>query len=148
MKENYEERIDRTLQALRAVEPAPGMEERVLARLARAGEEKRSFFRIPHLVFGLAAATAACAMIVAGSVSHSHHILPVAPGLQVPAITQPGLGAASGARVAPQPVTALPQDRPRSVRKESNGRAVISPKVKKRAGIAVPKTPPMEQRAH
>ena len=147
MKGNYEERIDRALQALRAVEPAPGMGERILARLARAGEEKRSFFRIPQLVLGLAAATAACAMIVVGSVNHSHHILPVAPGLQVPGIMQPGVGAASGTRVAPQPVTALPHDRPRSVRNERSGRAVISPKVKKRAGIAVPKTLPNDQRA-
>ena len=148
MKESYEERIDRTLQALGAAKPVPGMEGRILARLAQAGEEQPRFFRLPQLVFGLAGATAACAMIVVGSVSYSHHILPVAPGLQVPGITQPGVGAASGARIAPQPVTALPQDRPRSIRKESNGRAVISTKAKKHAGIAVPKTPPREQIAH
>ena len=145
MKENYEEQIDRTLHALGTAEPAAGMEDRIIARLVRASEvseERRSFFRLPQLAFGMAAAALACVMIVAGSINHSRHILPVAPGLQVPGITQPGIGAASGARVAPQPVTALPQDRPRSIREESNGRAVISPKLRKHAGIAVPKTLP------
>ncbi|HTV04154.1 MAG TPA: hypothetical protein VME86_02215 [Acidobacteriaceae bacterium] len=144
MKENYDEQIDRTLRMLGTVEPAAGMEERIIARLEYASEERKGLFRMPQLVFGLAAAAVGCAVIVVGSVNHSHHILPVAPGLQVPGITEPGIGAASGARVAPQPVTALPQDRPRSVREESNGRAVISPTAKKRAGVAVPKTLPME----
>jgi hypothetical protein len=149
MKGNYEEQIDRTLHALGTAEPTAGMEERIVARLARtseASEERRSFFRMPQLAFGLAAAALGCAVIVVGSVNHSRHMLPIAPGLQVPGITQPGVGAASGTRVAPQPVTALPQDRPRSVREESNGRAAISPKVRKRAGIAVPKTLPEEQK--
>lgn len=147
MKGNYEEQIDTTLHVLGSAEPNAGMEERIVSRLARAGEARRSFFRVPQLVLGLAAAMVGCAVIVVGSVSHSHHILPEAPGLQVPGITQPGVGAASGTRVAPQPVTTLPQDRPRSVREASNGRAVISPKMKKRAGIAVPKTLPAEQHA-
>lgn len=146
MKGNYEEQIDRTLHVLGAAEPASGMEERILARLAQQGAGRRSFFRVPQLVFGLAAAAAVCAVIVVGSVSHSHHMLPVAPGLQVPGITQPGVGAASGVQIAPQPVTALSQDRPRSVREESNGRAVISFKAKKRAGVAVPKTPLVKQK--
>ncbi|HUY81771.1 MAG TPA: hypothetical protein VMU92_08620 [Acidobacteriaceae bacterium] len=148
MRGNYEERIDRALRELGTAGPAAGMEERIVARLAQAGEEKRSFFRVPQLVFGLAAAAIGCAVIVVGSVSHSHHILPEAPGLQVPGITQSGVGAASGTRVAPQPVTALPQDRPRSVREKSNGRAVISPKAKKRAGIAVPQKLPAQQESH
>jgi len=148
MKENYEEQIDRTLRVLGTAEPQAGMEERIVARLARASVERQGFFRLPQLVFGLAVATLGCAFIVVGSVSHSRHMLPVAPGLEVPGMSQPGVGAASAAHVAPQPVTALPQDRPRSVREAANGRAVISPHAKRPAGIAVPKTLPAQEQAH
>jgi hypothetical protein len=148
MKENFDERIDRALRVLGTAEPAAGMEERIAVRLAQASEAKQSFFRLPQLAFGLAAAAVGCAAIVAGSVSHSRHMLPVAPGMQVPGISEPGVGAASAAHVAPQPVTTLPQDRPRSVREETNGRAVISPHAKKRAGIAVPKALPAQHGSH
>jgi len=147
MKGNYEEIIDRTLRAIASAEPAEGIEKRIAARLAQASEEKERFFRIPQLVFNMAIATTACAVIVVASISHSHHMLPEAPGLQVPGITQTGLGAASGTRVASHPVTALPHDRPRYVREETSSGAVISRKAKKRAGIAVPKVLPPEQQA-
>jgi len=144
MKENYDEQIDRTLRLLGSATPVPGMEDRIAARLAQAhvSAETPRFFRPPQLVFGLAAAAVACVVIVAGSISHSRHILPIAPGLHLPGESQPGVGAASAAHVAPQPVTTLPQDRPRSVRQTENGRAVISSHAKKPAGIAVPKPLP------
>jgi hypothetical protein len=148
MKQNYEEQIDRTLRLLGSAEPVAGMEDRITARLASASVETRRFFRLPQLAFGLVAAAIACAVIVAGSVSHSRHILPIAPGLQVPGMSQPGVGAASAAHTAQQPVTTLPQDRPRSVRQEENGRAVISSHAKKPAGIAVPKTLPAKNQTH
>ena len=147
MKNNYDEQIDRTLRVLGSATPAPGMEDRIAARIAResASAAAQRFFRLPQLAFGLAAAAMACAVIVAGSVSHSRHILPVSPGLHLPTASQPGVGAASAVHVAPQPVTSLPQDRPRSVRQTVDGRAVISSHVKKPAGVAVPKTLPSEE---
>lgn len=147
MKENYDKQIDRTLLLLGSVNPAAGMEERILARIAQAGASRKTarFFSLPQLAFGMSAAAVASLMIVVGSVSHSRHMLPIAPGLHVPAAAQPGVGAASAAHVAPQPVTTLPHDRPRSVRNTVNGRAVISPKTKRPVGIAVPKTLPSQQ---
>ncbi|MGB7188887.1 MAG: hypothetical protein WBD10_02005 [Acidobacteriaceae bacterium] len=148
MNENHQDQIDRTLRLLGSASPAPGMEERILAGLARA--EARNppphFFSVPRFAVAFATAGTICAFIVAGSVSHSHHNLPVAPGLapglHFPGEAEPGVGAASAAHVAAQPVTALPKDRPRSVLKTENGRAVISVDAKKHRGIAVPKTPP------
>lgn len=142
MNETYGDRIDSALRGLGSAEPAAGMEGRILAELARAEANSRvsRFFSMPQIVVMFAAAGTVCAVIVAGSVTHSHHILPMAPGLHLPGESQPGLGAASAARVAPQPVTASPKDRPRSVRKTTNGRAVISPEIKKHAGVPVPKT--------
>lgn len=147
MKNNCDEQIDRTLRVLGSAAPDPGMEDRIAARIAResASAAAPRFFRLPQLAFGLAAAAMACAVIIAGSVSHSRHILPVAPGLHLPTASQPGVGAASAAHVAPQPVTSLPQDRPRSVRQTVNGRAVISAHAKKPAGVAVPKTLPSQE---
>ena len=147
MKNNYDEQIDRTLRVLGSATPDPGMEDRIAVRIAResASAAAPRFFRLPRLAFGLAAAAMACAVIIAGSVSHSRHILPVAPGLHLPIASQPGVGAASAAHVAQQPVTSLPQDRPRSVRQTVNGRAVISSHAKKPAGVAVPKTLPSQE---
>ncbi|MGC2163956.1 MAG: hypothetical protein WA634_18790 [Silvibacterium sp.] len=146
MKENYDEKIDRTLRLLGSATPAPGMEDRVVARLerTRAIAKAPRFFTLPQLALGMTAGVMACALIVAGSVSHSRHILPIAPGLHLPGESQPGVGAASAAHVAQQPVTTLPQDRPRSVREATNGRAVISSHAKKPTGIAVPKTLPSQ----
>jgi hypothetical protein len=147
MKENFDDQIDRTLLLLGSVNPDAGIEERILARLAQtdAARKRARFFSLPQLAFGMSAAAMASVVIVMGSVSHSRHILPVAPGLHLPAAVQPGVGAASAAHVATQPVTTLPQDRPRSVRSTVTGRAVISSHSKKPAGVAVPKTLPAQQ---
>jgi hypothetical protein len=144
MKETYDERIDRVLRAVGSARPSAGMEARIVAGMVRAEARNRvpRFFSMPQFAMMFAAAGTVCAVIVAGSVTHSHHILPMAPGLHLPGDAQAGVGAASAARVAPQPVTALPKDRPRSVRKTINGRAVISSRVKKHEGVAVPKTLP------
>ena len=140
MKESHEDRIDRALRRLATAAPRQGLEARILMRLERAAQEKTTgFFSLPRLAAMFAAAGTVCAMIVAGSVTHSHRILPVAPGVQLPGISQPGVGAASAARVAPQPVKVPPKERPRSVRKTENGRAVISPDAKKHGGVPAPK---------
>jgi hypothetical protein len=147
MKENYDKQIDRTLLLIGSASPDAGMEDRILARIAQVGTSRKAprFFSLPQLAFGMSAAAAASLLIVVGSVNHSRHMLPIAPGIHIPAAAQPGVGAASAAHVAPQPVTSLPHDRPRSVRNTVNGRAVISPKAKRPAGVAVPKTLPSQQ---
>lgn len=140
MNEMHDDRIDRALRTLGSAEPAAGMEDRILAGLAR-GETRGwapRFFSMPQLVVMFAAAGTVCAVIVAGSVTHSHHLLPMAPGLHLPGDAQAGVGAASAVRVAPQPVTASPKDRPRSVRRTVDGRAVISQEARKKAGLPVP----------
>ena len=148
MNEIHQNQIDRTLRLLGSASPAPGMEDRILTGLAHAeaGNEPKRFFSVPRFAVAFATAGTVCAFIVAGSVSHSHHNLPMAPGLHFPGEAQPGVGAASAAHVAAQPVTALPKDRPRSVLKTENGRAVISPNAKKHDGITVPKAPPAPRR--
>lgn len=152
MNENHQNQIDRTLRRLGAASPAKGMEERILAGLSHAEVESQPrFFSVPRFAIAFAAAGTVCAVIVAGSVSHSRHNLPVAPGLapglHFPGEVQSGVGAASAAHIAAQPVTALPKDRPRSVLKTENGRAVISPDAKRHKGVAVPKTPPARSAA-
>lgn len=140
MKETHDDRIDRALRRLGTAAPREGIEARILTRLEQAAREKApGFFSLPRLAAMFAAAGTLCAVIVAGSVTHSHRILPVAPGVQLPGMSQPGVGAASAARVAPQPVKVPPKERPRSVRKTENGRAVISPDAKKHGGVAAPK---------
>lgn len=138
--EHYNEQIDSTLRTLGSAVPAPGMEERILVRLADAGVQARPqrFFRFPQLAVGVMATVLGGAVIIVGSVTHSRHMLPVAPGIHLPAATQAGVGAASAAHVATHPVTALPEARPRSVRKTVNGRAVISSDTKKHNGLPVP----------
>jgi hypothetical protein len=136
------EQIDATLRLLGHAAPAPGLEDRVLTRLQYAPPVKSPrFFGLPRMAFAGATAAVACVAVIAGSVSHSHHMLPVAPGVQLPGGASSGIGAASAAHVAPQPVAASPSGRPRSVRKEHAGRAVISPETQKPAGVAVPKNP-------
>lgn len=140
MKETFDEQIDSTLRALGSVTPPAGIEKRITSRITNVSTNRREsqFFNFRQFAFGISAAAIASAVIVIGSVSHSRHLLPVAPGLHLPANSQAGVGAASAAHVAPQPVTSLPQDRPRSVRKTVNGRALISPHAKRHAGVTVP----------
>lgn len=140
MTETHNDRIDRALRRLGMAAPHEGLEGRILTRLERAAQKKDSgFFSLPRLTMMFATAGTVCAVIVAGSVTHSHRVLPIAPGLHLPAGDQAGLGAASAARVAPHPVKAPPKERPRSVRKTENGRAVISPDAKKHGGVPAPK---------
>jgi hypothetical protein len=140
MKDSHGDRIDRALRRLGATSPRDGLEDRILARLEQAAREKApGFLSLSRLAVMFAVAGTVCAVIVAGSVTHSHNVLPVAPGLHLPIGSQPGVGAASAARVAPQPVKVPPRERPRSIRKTENGRAVISPDAKKHGGVAVPK---------
>lgn len=140
--EHHNEQIDSTLRVLGSAVPTPGMEERILVRLADAGAQAtpQRFFSFPQLAVGVMATVLGGAVIIVGSVTHSRHMLPVAPGIHLPGATQAGVGAASAAHVATHPVPALPASRPRSVRKAVNGRAVISPDTRKHNGLPVPQS--------
>jgi hypothetical protein len=147
---NCDGHIDQVLRQLGSVTPRPGIEDRIMARLAQeeraqAGQSRRiHFFAIPRFAIGAAAGALACLAIVAGSVSHSRRIQPILPGIGThPAY--PGVGTAGAERPADRPVTPSPAGRPRSVRRLPEGRAVISPQSQKPAGVAVPKAPPTRQ---
>jgi hypothetical protein len=148
-QQQYDQRIDLVLQRLGSADPIPGMEDRIHTRLTR--QEATSFrsprFSLPRLAFATMAGAVACVAIIAGSVSHSRRILPTSPGIQLPAGSSSGLGAASAAHVATRPVAPAPSERPRSMRKTVNGRAVISPEAQRPTGVAVPKNPAPQSNA-
>jgi hypothetical protein len=128
-----DERIDSTLRLIGSADPRPGLENRIVARLAQAPAGKSArFFALPGLAFASAALAASVAIVV-GSVNHSQRILPVAPGVQLSGGSL-GVGTVSGARVAPKPVAAPSGGRARSMRKPG-----IEPGPQK--GVAVPKGP-------
>jgi hypothetical protein len=139
-------RIDAALKRLGSAAPHAGIEERVLARIAKVETRSRSktsqWFRMPGITFNAALAALACVAIVVGSVSHSRRTVtgPV-PGLELPARTDSGVGAASAVHMASQPVAAAGKGRARSNRSTTPGRARVSPQVRKPSGVAVPKTP-------
>ena len=146
--QNHDRRINEALRRLGSATPPPGIEDRIKTRLAQAQSAHsapapgRRFFVIPRFAFGAAAAAIACAAIVAGSVSHSHRIQPVLPGIAAQPPSSPGgMGSAGAARPASHPVEPSPTGRARSVRRLPAGRAVISPQSQKPAGVAVPKSP-------
>lgn len=149
-QESWNERIDAALHSAGSANPAPGLEGRILTRLAteRAAMEAHPvrmglFARMPGYaapVLGMATASLVCAVIIVGSVDHSRtlHRAPVAPVLVLPGH---GLGAASAVHAAgpaTAPVAAGPASRGRSVRHASHPRARIAPNAKKANGIAVP----------
>jgi len=147
---NHDRLIDQALRRIGSATPPEGMGARITARLARERvnlqhhQAGRSlFFGVPRLAFGVAAAAIVCFGIVVGSVRHSHSNQPRLPGFNPP-VSSDGLGSAGVARPADRPVTASPNGRPRSVRRSTEGRAVISTPSQKPAGVAVPKTPTPE----
>lgn len=117
--EQMNAKIDNALRQLNAAQPPLGMEARVLARLEErlaADEARRPRWRMPQLAWALAAAGCVCAVLIAGSITHSRRMAPTVPGVHLPAVMGTGLGAAAAARVTSHPVTAPVDSRPRSVR--------------------------------
>ncbi|HTX42019.1 MAG TPA: hypothetical protein VMD25_09355 [Acidobacteriaceae bacterium] len=150
-RETWKERIDAALHSAGSARPAPGLEGRILTRLAaeRAAVEARpvrmglfarmSGFAAP--VLGVATASLICAVIVVGSVEHSRTRHPgrVAPPVLV--LPGHGLGAASAvhpAGPATAPLAAGPGSRGRFTRHLSHPRAHIAPNAKKADGVVVP----------
>ena len=139
---HFEDEIDRTLRLIGSADPRPGIEKRIAARLADAPARKTvRLLGLPRLAVASAAGLVASVAIIAGSVNHSRHLLPIAPGIPVPADASSGLGAAAAAKVAPKPVTPPPTGHARSMRKAGAGRATVSPDAPKPDGVAVPKHP-------
>ena len=105
-QQNHDPRIDRTLRRLGSVTPAAGIEDRISARLARERSKTQGrsasrarFFALPRFAIGVASSLVACVAIIAGSVNHSHRILPTVPGVRLPAGSS-GMGAASAAHIS------------------------------------------------
>lgn len=142
--------IDEALDRVGAATPAPGLEGRILTRLAtermrmEAAPARFSLFRssnrLPARALGLVSACLMAFVIVAGTVSHSrklHANQMVAP----PALVLPGQGIGAASAVHPAapataPVPASQADRGRSAHR--TGRARIAPHAAKAPGVAVP----------
>jgi len=139
--------IDSALRLLAQAQPPANLEQRIHARLHSQLEHTHanfvsvlsSFFFAQRIVLASAAAALACCAIVIGSVQHSRqHTFP-ASGVHVSAPGS-GLGAASGTRIAPQPVPAPENAHARSERKATGGRATIPRDTHKPKGVAVPES--------
>jgi hypothetical protein len=142
----YDERINSTLRLLGSANPRPGMEQRLAARIANLPLHSpapglRYFFGLHHLAFRSACAILAFVAIVFGTVSHSKHLLPVAPGVRLPGSQNTGMGAVDAKKMTSRPVTPPANGRPRSTRKFSETRSAASPDRREPNGVAVPATP-------
>lgn len=149
---NAESRIDAALRRISASAPDPGLEGRILNRLAAARLQVDASPSLPRRVprvlaslFGFAFAGLTCAVIVGGSISHSRRYhpgtVPAPPALQLPGT---GVGAASAVHPgapASAPVPAGPAARGRSSHRGAQGRARIAPQARKAPGVAVPAPP-------
>lgn len=153
-------RIDAALRSVGAATPPPGLEGRVLTRLAaqRVNSDLKSstlpafsrfgrIYRLSAPALCVASSCLVAAVIVAGSVSHSRRNLPpqipVAPALHLPAS---GVGAASAAHAAgpsSAPIPAGKSQNGRSIRRSARGRARIAPRTKKPQGVVVPNPSPV-----
>jgi hypothetical protein len=147
----HDAEIDAALRALGTATPEPGLEGRVLIRLAAARMQVDSaggahvwWRRLPRPVMPLMGFTCAgvlCAVIVAGSVNHSRHN-PTGP-VPPPVMQMPGTGVGAASAMHPAapastPVPAGTASRGHSSRRNSKGRARITPEAHKAPGVAVP----------
>lgn len=146
--------IDAALRNIGSAAPASDLQGRIVTRLAaeRLRSEAASprsslsarlgeLMRVSAPALGGLSACLAAALIVAGSVSHSHR-LHISPVVAPPPVILPvqGIGAAGAvhpAAPASAPVPAGQAGRARTARK-SQGRARIAPHAHKAPGIAVP----------
>jgi hypothetical protein len=142
---NTEKKIDATLRLFAQAQPPANLEQRIHARLHRGpahtnlADRLGSFFLAQRLIFASAAAAVACCAIVIGSVQHSRQRTFPATGVHISAPGS-GLGAASGTRIAPQPVPAPENAHSRSERTATGGRATVSRDTHKPKGVAVPES--------
>lgn len=148
------ERLDSALRAIGTVMPEPGIEGRILTRLAaermaaHSLPVQRRWSRYAFPALGMATAGLACAGILVGSVSHSRagHAGHMAP----PVLSLPGNGVGAASAVHPAapvttPVPASAATRGRSTRTLGRGRARIAPQTRKANGVIVPSPAPNPQ---
>lgn len=144
---NTEKQIDATLRLFAHAQPPANLEQRIHARLRHETDRVHQTFvnRLGRLFFAqrivfasAAVAMAGCAIVI-GSVQHSRQRTLPATGIHLSAPGN-GLGAASGARIAPQPVPAPENTHYRSSRKAAGGRATVSRDTHKPKGVAVPES--------
>jgi hypothetical protein len=144
---NVDRKIDSALRLFAQAQPPANLEQRIHARLHSELEHTHanflstlsSFFFAQRIVLASAAAALACCAIVIGSVQHSRQRVFPATGVHVSAPGS-GLGAASGTRIAPQPVPVPENAHSRSERKATGGRATVSRDTHKPKGVAVPQS--------
>lgn len=139
----WDERIDEALRSVGSAGPEPGIEGRILTRLAAqriAEVPPLGWRRYSSPVLGFAAASLICAVIVGGSVEHSP-TTPAGPAPPVLSLPGQGVGAASAVHPAAPVSTPLPvssHDLGRSAHSLAHGRARIAPHAHKARGVVVP----------
>ena len=140
--------IDAALRRVGAQDPTPGLEGRILTRLAaarlnsEAPNRRAPWLRFTYPAMGALTAALIAAAIVGGSVRHSHEV-PPGPVVAPPVLPLPaqGLGTASAVHAAAPtstPVPATQASRGRSARRIGPGRARIAPHTHRAPGVAVP----------
>ncbi|GGH07946.1 hypothetical protein [Silvibacterium dinghuense] len=138
-------RIDAALTRLGSATPRQGFESRIAAHLATATEPARtSWFSLRRTVLFSGAGACAALVIIAGSVTHSRHLLPVAPEGTVAArpAASTGMQTVDKSIEAPRPVAAPLHGRARAIHKAAADTAAQP------GAIAVPRSPlPAAQKA-
>jgi hypothetical protein len=142
-------RIDAALHAVGTAKPEPGLEGRILTRVAQARAEGTDaagtglgsrLMRAARPALGFVCATLLCAVIVGSSVRYSHRIHP-GPVAGPPAIQMQGTGVGAASAVHPAGPASKPMPagtEGRSSRRTAQGRARIAPQARKAPGVAVP----------
>jgi hypothetical protein len=145
--------IDAALRRIGTTDPEPGIEGRILTRLAAERVSRdlpvSLLVRMRHVTRASAPVLYGCSVclvagiVVAGSISHSHRIR-TNPLTGPPVLTLPtqGVGAASAVHPAAPASTPAPAGQPgRSTRTNRKGRARIAPHAHKAPGVALPAPP-------
>ena len=146
--EKWRKPIDTALRSVGSATPAPGLEGRILTRLAaeRLADRKSSLLgrwpRYSLSALAFAATGLLCAIIVVGSVDYSRESRSGrVPAVPVLPLSSQGMGAASAVHPAAPPSAPLaagPNDHGRSMRRLSHARARIAPNARKAHGVVIP----------
>lgn len=136
---NWDDRIDAALRSIGGATPEPGMQGRILTRLAAARTAPAPpvwWRRYSVPVVGFAAASVVCAVMVGGRVERSR----IAPAPAPPVLALPGQGVGAASAVHPAgpgaaPLPAGTLDRGRAIHRLAHGRARIAEHARKAKGV-------------
>lgn len=140
----WDESIDAALRSTARATPEPGLEGRILTRLAaeRVAAPPLGWRRYSMPIVGFAAVSLVCAVIVGGSVEHARMSTGPAPAPPVLALPGQGVGAASAVHPASPASAPLPAgvlDHGRAVHRLghplSHGRARIAAHAHRARGV-------------